>query len=222
MAQTNTEHSAFDHEANIPRERYFNDEYFKRKQFDSLVSQILAVYKLKPVSVLEIGLGNGFVSSFLKAAGIQVTTFDINEELKPDVVGNLVEIDTYFEPNSFDVILCAEVLEHIPFEFFEVILAKFKTISKKHVLITLPRRHRILLDLRTNLKIPFVKPISINIFKRIPDQNNWDGHQWEIDYSPAFSLKIITKAMANHFVVKENYVDEIVRHHQFFILANNK
>ena len=222
MVQTNSAHSAFDHEANIPRDRYFNDEYFKRKQFDSLVSQILAVYKLKPGSVLEIGLGNGFVSSFLRAAGIQITTFDINEDLKPDVVGNLVEIDTYFEPNSFDVILCAEVLEHIPFEFFEVILAKFKTISKKNVLITLPRRHRILLDLRTNLKIPFVKPININIFKRIPDRNKWDGHQWEIDYSPASSLENITKAMANHFVVKENYVDEIVRHHQFFILENNK
>lgn len=222
MAQTNTESAAFDHEANIPRDRYFNDEYFKRKQFDSLVSQILAVYKLEPTSVLEIGLGNGFVSSFLRAAGIQVTTFDINEHLKPDVVGNLVEIDTYFKPDSFDVILCAEVLEHIPFDFFEVILAKFKAISKKYVLITLPRRHRILLDLRTNLKIPFIKPISINIFKRIPDRNKWDGHQWEIDYTPAFSLENITKAMANYFVVKENYVDEIVRHHQFFILENNK
>lgn len=214
------ENDTFKYEASIPKERYFNDEYFKRKQLESLVSQIVAVHKLRPSSVLEIGVGNGFVSHFLKSAGIEVITFDINSNLNPDVIGNLIEIDQYFQPKSFDLILCAEVLEHIPFEYFEVILKKFKTISRMNVVITLPRRHRILLDFRAYIKIPFIKPLNINIFHRISDKNKWEGHHWEIDYKSAFSLASISKLIARYFKIKENFADDIVRHHQFFILEN--
>lgn len=208
----------FQVEANIPKARYFNEQYFKRKQFESLVSQLVEVVKLTPINVLEIGVGNGFVSSFLKSSGIKVTTFDINRNLNPDVIGNVIEIDKYFQPNSFDLILCAEVLEHIPFEYFELSLKKISIISSANVLITLPRRHRILLDLRLFFKIPFIKQIVINIFYRIPDRHKWEGHYWEIDYKPEFSLSNISKLISKHFLIKANYVNEIVRHHQFFIL----
>ena len=142
--------------------------------------------------------------------------------LSPDVIGNLIEIDQYFQPKSFDLILCAEVLEHIPFEYFEPILKKFKAISRENVVITLPRKHRILLDFRSYIKIPFIRPLNINIFHRISDRNKWEGHQWEIDYDPAFSLSKIVKLISQYFIIKENFADDIVRHHQFFILENPK
>lgn len=205
-------------EENIPRSRYFNENYFTRKQFDTMVSQLVEIYRLKPVNILEIGVGNGFVSSFLKSSDTKVTTFDINSELAPDITGNVIEIDKYFKPNSFDLIVCAEVLEHIPFDYFEPILKKFAAISSANVLITLPRRHRILLDLRLFLKIPFFKQIDINIFYSIPDRNKWEGHHWEIDYNPEFSLRKISKLISKHFHIKANFVNNTVRHHQFFIL----
>lgn len=208
----------FDEEASIPYDRYFNEGYFERKQFDTMISQILAVVQLKPTSVLEIGPGNGFVSDFLRKAGISVVTFDINENLKPDVVGNLIEINTYFNENQFDLVLCAEVLEHLPFKYFDGIISKFSKIASKHVVITLPRQHRILLDLRMNLKIPFVNYKNLDIFWRIPSKNKWDEHHWEIDYSKEVSLDVIKSALSKHLKLISSYADERNRSHQFFIL----
>lgn len=212
---------SFDEEASLPQERYFASDYIERKQFDAFISQILAVTSLRPGKILEIGPGNGFVSGYFRAAGYQVTTFDINANLKPDVVGNIVEIDRFFAEKAFDLILCAEVLEHLPFEHFDTILAKFRSLTNNHVVITLPRRHRILLDLRIHLKLPFVKAIDLNIFYRIPDRQKWEGHHWEIDYHPTFSLSKITDVMKKHFIVKRTFPDERVRHHQFFILEKS-
>lgn len=208
----------FDEEASLPYERYVNTEYFTRAQFDSLVSQLLVVAELKPQTVLEIGPGNGFVSSFLKKSGFKVTTFDINANLKPDVIGNLAELDRYFEDKTFDLILCAEVLEHLPFEYFNVILEKFNNIAKEHIVITLPRQHRILLDLRVLFKIPFIPYQKINWFLRIPNRTKWEEHHWEIDYSPEFSLEKIKYAMRQNLDLVRSWVDERHRTHQFFIL----
>jgi hypothetical protein len=209
---------SFNEEASLPQERYFATDYFERSQFDAFVSQILTVASLKPKHILEIGPGNGFVSGFFRSAGYKVTTFDINKNLNPDVVGNILEIDRYFEKSSFDLILCAEVLEHLPFEHFESIIQKYSQLTKAHVVITLPRRHRILLDFRMHLKIPFIKALKSNIFYRIPDRNKWEGHHWEIDYHPNVSLGNIKKVVTKYFSILDCFPDDRVRHHQFFIL----
>ncbi|MBK9255859.1 MAG: methyltransferase domain-containing protein [Saprospiraceae bacterium] len=208
----------FKEEASIPFERYLNQGYFERKQFDTMISQILAVVKLNPTTVLEIGPGNGFVTDFLRKAGINVVTFDINENLKPDVLGNLIEIDTYFENDQFDLILCAEVLEHLPFDYFDGIIEKFSKLASKNVVITLPRQHRILLDLSLKFKLPFINYKHLDVFWRIPSKNKWEEHHWEIDYRNEYSLKTIKSALSKHMQLFSCYVDERNRSHQFFIL----
>jgi ubiquinone/menaquinone biosynthesis C-methylase UbiE len=209
----------FEQEASIPMERYFDASYFNRKQFDSLISQLLAVNSLSPSTVLEIGPGNGIVSDILRKSGRKVTTFDINENLRPDVVGNIVEIDKIFDDNSFDLILCAEVLEHLPFEHFDAILEKFSRIAKKNVVITLPRNHRILLDFVGSLKLPFIPHLRSNLFLRLPNRQKWSGHHWEVDFAPAYSLATLKSIMSKYFSLKACYVDERNRTHQFFILG---
>lgn len=209
---------SFEQEAELPRENYFAGEYLQRKQFDALVSQIVAVTKLKPRTVLEVGPGNGFVTNFLRSSGIKVTTFDINQNLRPDVLGNLLEIQEHFKENTFDLVLCAEVLEHLPYKYFEAILKSFDAIAKHYVVITLPRQHRILLDYRMVFKVPFFPFIHSNIFFRIPNRTKWVGHHWEIDYRRDYSLKKIKGVMEKYFIIRECYVDERVRYHQFFVL----
>jgi len=44
------------------------------------------------------------------------TTYDINPDLKPDVVGCIPNIETYFEPESFDLIVADPPYEHSDFE----------------------------------------------------------------------------------------------------------
>jgi ubiquinone/menaquinone biosynthesis C-methylase UbiE len=183
-----------------------------------LVSQIIEVYRLKPKSVLEIGIGNGFVSSYLRASGIEVVTFDINESLSPTVVGNILEIEKHFDENSFDLILCAEVLEHIPFEHFESIIGKLQKISKKNMVLTIPRSMRIILDLVLRLKIPFIPYIEKSIFLTLRSSEVADIHHWQVDFKEGFKLKDINRIIEKKFKILKSYSEKGNRTHQFFIL----
>lgn len=60
----------------------------------------------------RIPVSKGFVSDYLRARGVKLTTVDIDGRLKPDVVANLTDLP--FEASSFDVVACYEVLEHLP------------------------------------------------------------------------------------------------------------
>src|SRR5262249_42208050 len=65
-------------------------------------------------NVLEIGIGSQVVTRYLRANNINLTTLDIDPSLDPDYVGSVTELP--FPANSFDGVLCTEVLEHMPFE----------------------------------------------------------------------------------------------------------
>jgi 2-polyprenyl-3-methyl-5-hydroxy-6-metoxy-1,4-benzoquinol methylase len=106
-------------EASINKQHYFNRKYLKKERMYSFVEQIEIVKKFvdEKDSILEIGKGNGFVSSFLNDyLGYEtVKTVDVNRDLEPDFVDDIIEPKELAE-NSFDVITCYEVLEHMPFE----------------------------------------------------------------------------------------------------------
>lgn len=72
--------------------------------------------------MLEIGIGNGLVCKYLKERDVNITTLDIKENVKPDVVGNV--LDMPLDDNSFDVVACYEVLEHLPYEKFHAALSE--------------------------------------------------------------------------------------------------
>ena len=64
--------------------------------------------------VLTIGAG-GEVNKLLKKHSIEnsfnVTSFDISENMRPDILGDICTYD--FEENKYDYIVIAEVLEHL-------------------------------------------------------------------------------------------------------------
>ncbi len=145
-------------ESELKRDFYFNHFYFQFPALSSLCDQISAVYAESPTNILEIGKGNGFVSDFLSKAGFSVTTFDINERLEPDVVGSVTELASCFPHDSFDLVLCAEVLEHIPFDSFETAVTQIAAVSKRRVILTLPRAQSFMFS--------FTPDISIKCFGR--------------------------------------------------------
>lgn len=78
----------------------------------------------------------------LKEVGVNVYTFDFNNALEPDFCGDVANI-TEVLPEDFkvDVILCCEVLEHLPYENFEPMLNQLNNIVRKKVR-TRPNRQR--------------------------------------------------------------------------------
>lgn len=86
--------------------------------------------------VLEIGPGSGHTTWLLRQMGMDVTTLDFDASLRPDIVGDVTRIPC--ADDSFDCVLAAEVLEHIPFGEFGKALSELRRVCHGQVVITLP------------------------------------------------------------------------------------
>jgi hypothetical protein len=128
----------------IEKSSSIEKDYYSFKEYNSKIRmltywhQIDEVISVNPQSVLEIGKGTGLVYSYLSCLGIDVKTFDVNADLKPDIVGNIEHIDDVFEPNSWDVVLCSRVLHHIPFSNFYSIIQKLTQVASQRLVVSVP------------------------------------------------------------------------------------
>lgn len=203
-----------DFKPQVPKEHYFKD-YDTKERWMSYWHQINEVLKTNPETVLEIGIGNEIVTNYLKNQGIMVITADIDKSLKPDYVCSVTELSNYFKENSFDTILCAEVLEHIPFEYFEKSLREMQKVARNYVIMSLPHFG---IKLRLSLKIPLIKEKNILIKLPYRKEHKFDGgHYWEIG-KRGHSLNRILSVISKFFEVEKNYLVPENLYHMFFIL----
>jgi ubiquinone/menaquinone biosynthesis C-methylase UbiE len=200
----------------VELKHYYNNKYDSKGRFISYWHQINEIINLNPDNILEIGIGNGFVSKYLKDRNFNLTTLDIDERLKPDKIGSVLNIP--FCDNCFDVVACYELLEHIDYIDFPKALSEIYRVSKSNVIISLPDRNRIY---RIFIQIP-----KVGIFKRLipvptlkKKKHVFDGeHYWEIG-KLNYPLDLIKKDIKNAgFNILKTY--RIFEHpyHRFFIL----
>ena len=69
---------------------YSQPGYDDRIRFLTYWHQIHYIWSLAPQSVLEIGVGNSFVSNYLRQRGVNVFTLDIDASLRPDCAGSVL------------------------------------------------------------------------------------------------------------------------------------
>jgi len=203
----------------VVKSHYFDLKYDTKQRWNSYWYQIKEVLDLQPEHILEIGVGNKTVSDYLRKIGQKVTTCDFDKSLKPDVVANVLNLP--FKSNSFDAILCAEVLEHLPFKDFTKALKEIHRVTKSNVVLTLP--HLSLTHVYFGIKlIPFIpkKEVLLKIncqMKRSFDQE----HRWEIGEKGYPLSKIIEKIQKSGFKLLKNYYPLENPRHQFLILSKN-
>ena len=94
------------------------------------------VLALGAESVLEAGPGSGLVTDWLRRAGTQVTTLDIDPRLEPDLVAPVTDIPA--GDDRFDAALCSQVLEHMPFDEAVTGLRELGRVSRLGVVVSLP------------------------------------------------------------------------------------
>ena len=211
----------FKRESNLSRDIYFSDDYFDKYQLFSLSEQINLLYKyskfIENPKILEVGKGNGFVSDFFKKANFNFKTFDINENLNPDIVGNILELNALINSKP-DLILCSEVLEHIEFDFFEKSLQELSLASNKYVIITLPEFKKFF-GLNLQIRIPKLKVFSIPLFIRIRGNKVLgSGHFWEIDYDENSKRENIEKIIRKYFTIIEKDKFHTNPYHNLYVL----
>ena len=204
----------------VESNHYFNKSYDTKERFISYWHQINEIIKLNPKTVLEIGVGNGFVSKYLKERKVNVLTLDIDKRLSPDVVGSVLNMP--FSDELFDVMACYQVLEHLPFENFSEALSEIFRVSKSYAILSLPDASRVY---RVYLQIP-----KIGIFKRLiplPRLKNpihkFDGeHYWEIGKAGYPLSKIIKEIQTAGFRVEKTYRIFENPYHRFSILRKGE
>lgn len=195
--------SGYDNEQSINLDFYHDAGYFSEVHLTNLSFQINYLYKYKASRILEIGKGNGFVSTFLKSSGFDITTFDINPALKPDIVGNLKELDNFFSANSFDLILCSEVLEHIPLHDLDLCLKQIHKVSKSDVLITLPSCKRYLFDIHFYMNLPKLSPLKPIFSFPFGTRKIFKDHCWELFSQKSTHPKNINSLILRYFKVSD-------------------
>ncbi len=126
--------------------------------------------------ILEIGPGSGHTTWLLKNRGFNVTTLDFDASVKPDIIGDVTEIPC--DDNTFDCVIAAEVLEHLPFSEFGKVLSELKRVSRGHVIVTLPAPF---VGISTLINFPGIKPIGLFLGVPYWIKHKFDGqHYWEL------------------------------------------
>lgn len=175
--------------------------------------QIDETLKLNPRDVLEIGVGNKTVFNYLKNQSINVISLDIDEGIEPDIVANVLKMP--LEDNSFDVILCAEVLEHLPFENLEKGLSEIRRVTKKYVVLSLPHFCPVL---KFSFKIPLLKEKKIAFKIPVSIKHKFKGgHYWEIG-KKGYPVKKIRNIVEKYFLIKKEFIPLGNEYHHFFVL----
>lgn len=205
-------------EKSLAREEYFNAGYFAQPQLFSLVQQVHDIHSLHPTSILEIGLGNGFVSSFLQRAGFEVVTADINPALEPDICASLSELPQHLNGRRFDLVVCCEVLEHMPFEQFEANIKTMRSIGDR-LYMTLPNYKRAF-GIGGLFRLPRIPHNAFGwYFTYRQNRKLTDQHFWEIDYSSECRLQNIVSILKHEYssVRTERYA--LNAYHQAFFAS---
>lgn len=190
-------------------------KYDHQSRWLSYLYQIRFAVAGNSKKILEVGIGNGTTSQYLKKAGYNVTTVDYEQKLNPDVVADVTNLP--FGDKTFDNVLCCEVLEHLPFTEFPKALAELARVSKKYLYITVPDHRR--MPFKFSFKLPFLNEYVLAPRFDFKTKHVFDNfHYWEIG-KKGYSLSRLIKEIEslNLKIIDHKSPPEIAMVHYFFL-----
>ncbi len=194
--------------------QYKFGKYADRDRWMSYWHQLLGVLRFNPDSALVVGKGDGLVSDVLRKKIAKVTTIDIDRDLNPDIAASVENIP--LADNSFDVVLCAEVLEHLPFEKFKKCLLEIKRVARENIILSLPHFGP---PVKLFLKIPFLREMKLFFKMPIPMPHKYSGeHYWEIG-KRGYPVKKIKKTIeSSGLKIINDFIAPESPYHHFFVI----
>ncbi len=204
----------------VPDRSHYDVAYVRGARLHSFTHQMATVLGLEPSSMLEVGVGSRFVTESLRSLGISVTTLDIEPSLEPDLLGSVSDIPA--GDDEFELSLCCQVLEHLPFDDFHQALEELRRVTRRALVLSLPDVTR---QVNAEISLPLVGrhrvSLDLTLFSRGEmgaERTEQLGHQWEIGYRGS-SLSRVRSIMgeAGWELAREWRVPEVPWHH-FFLL----
>jgi len=204
----------------VENTHYEFSKYVNKKRWISYWHQLDEIIKCNPTSVLEIGVGSGILKALCVNFGIEIKTVDIDQDLKPDSVASVLDLP--FDDNSFDLVVCFQVLEHIRYEEFTKALLELYRVARRYVILSLP-------DARKVWSYQFYLPKIGSFYFHIPRPkigeyvHKFDGqHYWEINKKGYSLNRIIFDINKVGFILEKSYRVNENPYHRFFIMRTSK
>ena len=204
----------------ISKKHYTFFSYNSLERWSSYWYQLKEILSLDPKSVLELGLGDSVVANYIKSnTNINYKSIDIAKDLHPDIIGDVRSMP--LADNSFDIVCAFEVLEHIPFEDFNVALGELKRVASKYILISLPHWGR---HFSLKLFLPKLKYIKWYYkFDKKPIEHKFNGqHYWEIGKKGYPLVRIKSCIERSGLVLIKDYISLESPYHHFFVIKVDK
>jgi hypothetical protein len=157
-------------------------------------------------TILVIGPGQGLDTAVFRWRGYEVTTFDIDDTFRPDVVGSCHEMPM-FRAGQFDVVIASHVLEHLPVSYLDAALAEIARIGR-FALVYLPvsGRHFHVRLAPGALGIDISLIIDLLPFWRKPDgvtaRYCQGQHYWEVGLRGFRKVELVRRFSAEFDVLK--------------------
>jgi hypothetical protein len=179
--------------------------------------QIRSVIDCKAQKVLEIGVGSQVVNDYLKRAGLNVYSLDIDPALNPDYLGSATAIP--LPDGSQDAILCCEVLEHMPWEQSVQTIRELHRVTNRWAFVTVPH---FALSFALMLRMPYFHfrefRFRLPLFKELRPGGE---HYWEIGRKGYTTRRLEREFRATGFQIVNDTRQMTNFSHCFYRLQKN-
>jgi len=217
-------------------------DYYLSPRWDNLIQWLSYWHQIERVltylspgaQLLEIGPGNGTVSTYLRARGYHVVTLDHDPALSPAVIGDAMTLP--FASESFDGVICCEVLEHLPFEDALDTLQDIHRIIRQVCVVSVPYQSlylsicalptyaRILDPAFRLLKLRPQEPARLML--RLPmffrSQPVTPLHHWEMGLKKFSRRKVESAFTALGFTIRSRASHLLYGYHEYYVLEKSR
>ena len=212
------------------RNHYYSPEYMRPERLQAYIDQVRTIRSFTDPDdkILEIGIGNGYLSNVLKNYYCySVTTLDVNQDLQPDLCADITASD-FRLAEKYDIGLCFEVLEHLNWQDLSLAISNLTRHIRKFLLVSVPDTN---FFVQSKLNVLWLKLTPLNLTLTIPrflnnKQTIGKGHQWEIGIyqgdDRVTHRKLISDIFGSTNVVSDYRGREFPGHHFFIIKGQAK
>lgn len=160
-------------------------------------AKLVEQYFDKTSKILEIGIGTGFLSNYLRSKGRIINTLDIDPDKKPDICAEASGFN--YTSLKLDVVLAFEVFEHIPIPLLTQLLNQLYVGQVPNLLFSVPWNDTKFLDF--NCKLPRLPQFKLT--PQIPKfKISTPAHFWE--------LSLFNKEQGEKKLITEKKLKEIL------------
>jgi methyltransferase family protein len=188
--------------------------YAVRGRWSSYWHQVDEVLRLGAASCVEIGIGDGTVGRTLEQAGVDVTQVDLDPDLGADRAGDVRDLPCH--DGEFDVALCAQVLEHLPWSEVLTALSELRRVARTGAVVSLPQSGR---ELALAARLLGDREHRAALHIPSPRRYAFDGqHHWQVGARGTLRRDVRRLMRKAGFAVAHEFTPPAFAYHRFFIL----